>query len=248
MKHKAAQLKTLIDDAIDVLLPPRCAVTGDIVDAQGMMSSKAWGALDFTSAPFCVCCGTPFDFDVDDDELCGDCAHEAPIFDSARSALLYGDMSRNLILGFKHGDKTHMVQSFVPWLMRTGADILGQADLIVPVPLHRWRLLSRRYNQAALIAGALSKESGKPYSVTLLRRLRATPSQGHLKTAERMENVRSAFDVHPKELGMIRDKTIVLVDDVLTTGATVNECAKVLKAAGASQVHVLTLARVVQDY
>ena len=233
--------------AVDMVLPPRCIITGDTVEAQGMIAPKAWAELDFISAPFCNACGFPFDFEADGDALCGPCVSERPIYESARAALKYNDSSRSLILGFKHGDKTHAVLAFVPWLRRVGEEMLAQADYLVPVPLHRWRLVARRYNQAALIAQALSKDCGVPVMLDALERVRATPSQGHLKAKDRLKNVKKAFAVNLKTQAAIKGKTIILIDDVHTTGATVEECTKILLKSGAAHVHVLTLARVVKD-
>ncbi len=243
MKRLYEYTQSLIQDGIDLILPPRCSVSGEIVDSQGMISAKAWGELDFIAEPYCQLCGIPFDFEIG--STCMACLDNHPPFVSARSALIYNDMSRDLILGFKHGDKTHMVRSFIPWLMNTGASMLEGADYIIPVPLHRWRLLARRYNQAALIGNALSKSSGVEHLPMALIRTRATPSQGHLGTDERARNVKSAFAVHDKFRGVLQDKKIILVDDVYTTGATARECTKSLIQNGAGEVHVLTLARVV---
>lgn len=233
--------------AVDVVLPPRCVVTGEIVDRQGMIAPQVWAGLNFISDPVCGCCGFPFEFEVDKESLCARCLAERPVFASARAALVYDDQSRSLLLRFKHGDQTHTVATFLPWLKRAGAGILEQADVLVPVPLHRFRLLQRRYNQAALIASALAKDCGLPWLPLALRRDRSTPSQGHLGFRERQKNVKGAFSVHPRSLPHVQGKTIVLVDDVFTTGSTASECAKVLLKAGAKDVHVLAVARVVRS-
>lgn len=248
MKHLENRLKTALDLAIDTLLPPRCVVSGQLVDRQGMLSPEVWKRLDFLGNPFCAHCGMPFEFEVENGSLCASCLERRPVYDSARAALRYNDASREIILGFKHGDKTHAVLAFIPWLKKAGAEILPQADFLIPVPLHPWRLLARRYNQAGLIAQALGRETDIPVLVKALRRIRSTPSQGHLKAKERSKNVRRAFAVHPQHQNILKDKNIVLIDDVHTTGSTVEECAKTLKQAGAKTVHVLTLARVVGAY
>ena len=175
---------------------------------------------------------------------CAACLTHPPAYDAARAALVYDDASRPLILKFKHGDRTHAVRSFTPWLARAGADLLDGADLIVPVPLHRWRLIARRYNQAALLGTALSAASGVPHDPRLLIRRRATKSQGHMTAAARAANVRGAFAVAKGQAAALKDKTVILIDDVYTTGATVEACAKTLKRAGAREVRVLALARV----
>lgn len=235
--------------AVDFVLPPRCPASGEIVDAPGMISPAAWDRLRFIADPLCACCGLPFGFDggAGVDALCLACLKERPLFDSARAAVAYDDGSRELILRFKHGDQTHTVQSFIPWLRRAGRDMLAQADALVPVPLHRGRLLKRRYNQAALIAAALAREVGRPWLPDTLRRTRATEIQGRMNARARLKNVRRAFAVPPQRYTDVAGRRIVLVDDVYTTGATVAECARALRVAGAASVHVLTVARVVRD-
>lgn len=239
---------------LNLILPPRCVVTGEEVEEQGMLSPKAWADLTFISEPYCSCCGVPFSFDLEATELsdgntdstsyCANCLSDPPFFDKARSCILYDDGSRPLILGFKHGDQTHAVRAFLPWLKKAGVELLEHADVIMPVPLHPFRLLRRRYNQAAIIAVALSKAFNIPVDVETLCRKRATPVQGHLSKKDRIRNVDGAFVVEPRKIDAVQGKTILLIDDVLTTGATVNECARVLSKAGAKKTYVLTLARV----
>lgn len=246
MQKLRSQCKSMAWRAVDAVLPPRCIVSGARVERQGMIAPEIWAGLDFIAAPFCACCGFPFEFQVDTGSLCGPCLEDRPPFDTARAALRYNDTSRDMILGFKHADKTHAVLAFTPWLRRAGAEMLGRADFLAPVPLHRWRLIGRRYNQAALIAYALGRETGISVLADALLRVRATPSQGHLGIKDRHKNVRKAFAVHPKHAETLKGKNIVLVDDVYTTGATVKECSAVLLKSGAAQVDVLTLARVVK--
>ena len=152
-----------------------------------------------------------------------------------------------MILGFKHADKTHAVLSFMPWLKTAGQDFLMDADYLVPVPLHPWRLLRRRYNQAGLMAQRLGVETGIPVLLDALKRNRHTPSQGHLKAGERSKNVLRAFSLNEKYSGSIKKKKIVLIDDVFTTGSTIKECSKILLKGGASDIFILTLARVIKE-
>ncbi len=233
---------------IDAILPPRCAFTGNLVDSQGMIAPEAWGKLSFISFPYCYSCGAPFEFSQQAGEKLNSpgCLADPPEFTMARAALAYDDASRGFILGFKHGDQTESVVTMAPWLKAAGADFWEKADVIVPVPLHRWRLLRRRYNQAALMGRVITKVTGKPMIADALTRTRSTPSQGHLKAGERRANVSKAFAVHPKRKQALAGKNIVLIDDVYTTGSTVRECAKALLAKGAKEVFVLTLARVVK--
>lgn len=234
---------------IDFMLPPRCIVTGDIVDGQGMLSPEAWRDLNFITTPYCVRCGLPFDFVEENhtnDNQCGACLKSPPLYNQARAALVYDEASRDIILGFKHGDQTQSVPCFVPWLNQAGAALLDKADILMPVPLHRWRLLRRRFNQSALITKYLSDNTKIPFILNGLERVRATPVQGYLKPNERMKNVKNAFRVPPDIIPQIRHKRIILIDDVFTTGATVSECTKALLKNGAGTVDVLTLARVVK--
>lgn len=231
---------------LDVVLPPRCPLSGEIVDAQGMLAPESWASLQFISDPVCSACGLPLELHIEGEAKCVACLKIPPVYGKGRSALVYDDISRDLILGFKHGDQIQSVPSFVPWLRQAGAKLLEDADILVPVPLHRWRLLRRRYNQAALLAQALGRATDKLCTPDILHRIRPTPSQGHLKAKERLKNVRKAFCLSPRYLWQIKGKNILLIDDVYTTGSTVSECTKVLLAGGAAQVNVLTLARVVR--
>ena len=158
--------------------------------------------------------------------------------------MAYDEASRDLILAFKHGDQTHLSLTFIPWLKKAGAECLTDCDYLIPVPLHWRRLLKRRYNQSALIAQRLAKETGLSYQPDILKRIRHTPVQGHLSAKDRYKNVSNAFVVDPWQREKLQGKNLILIDDVYTTGATVEECAEVLYAAGAARVDVLTVARV----
>lgn len=244
-KNRAAETAfALAKGVFDTVLPPRCPVSQNIVDTQGMLDPQAWASLTFITDPQCDCCGLPLEVDVGKEALCGKCITENNAYDKVRSALVYDEKSKGVILGFKHGDQTHAVVSFIPWLRQAGGELIARADVIIPVPLHRWRLLQRRYNQAGLIALALGKVAGKAVWADGLVRTRATPTQGHLKAGERARNVKDAFAVHYKR--SVKGRRILLIDDVFTTGSTVSECAAALKKAGAAEVNVLTLARAVK--
>ena len=239
--------KSLLVQAMDTVLPPRCVISGKLVDRQGMIAPQIWADMDFITDPQCEKCGIPFGFEAEAGTQCALCLDRPPPFTSARAALKYNDASRDLILGFKHADQTHAVVAFMPWLEKSGAGMLKDADYIIPVPLHRWRLLMRRYNQAAIMAHKLSEKTKIPRLADAIKRTRSTKSQGHLKPLERHKNVKRAFEIAPKHIEKLRGKTVILIDDVYTTGATVKECTKTLLKSGAKDVHILTLARVVRD-
>jgi ComF family protein len=201
--------------------------------------------MTFLAAPCCACCGLPFDYDLGPHALCGACSRAQPAFARARAALRYDEESRGLILAFKHGDRLHLAPALGAWMRRAGAQLIAEADIVVPVPLHWTRLFARRYNQAAVLAHALAGAGGPPVGADWLTRRRRTPSQGKRNAAARRRNVAGAFGLRPGR--SVAGKRILLVDDVFTTGATVAECARVLRRAGAAEVDVLTLARTVRE-
>ncbi len=244
---------------LDSVLPPLCLGCGEIVEAAGALCAGCWQGFSFIAPPQCACCGDPFAEHLGEGALCATCLARPPKFRRARAALAYDTQSRRLVLPFKHGDRTDIARACGDWMARAGADLLAEADLIAPVPLHWRRLLVRRYNQAQLLARALARAGSRTGSRTgapaeigarlapdLLRRRRWTGSQAGLKARERRRNVREAFDIHPRWAAGVVGKTVLLVDDVLTTGATAEACARVLQRGGARHVDVLTLARVVR--
>jgi len=239
------RLSQLLGVALDALLPARCLACGGLVHDPGALCPACWDAISFLGPPLCACCGLPFEVEVGEGTLCGGCIDRPPPWRRARAVLRYDDSAKGLILRFKHADRCDAAPAFARWMARAGSHLLADADVIAPVPLHRWRLLRRRYNQAALLAMALGRQSRVTAIPDLLVRRRATPSQGNLGRDARLRNVRGAFAVRPSLVGLVAGRNVLLVDDVLTTGATVGECVRVLKAAGAGAVDVLTLARVV---
>ncbi len=232
--------------ALDTVLPPRCLACGELVDQQGQICATCWPSLDFIAKPFCATCGLPFAYDMGADAVCGACLAEPPAFDRARAALVYNDLASRLIVGFKHGDRTHHAPAFAKWLRTAAGDMLDQADLVTPVPLHPRRLWMRRFNQSAVMAHFLARETGKPTKPDLLVRTRRTPSQSGRTRLQRFENVRAAFAVRASRQASVAGARIVIIDDVFTTGATATAVARCLSKAGAEHVGVLTLARVVR--
>ena len=232
---------------INAVLPPQCLACDALVATPGSLCAECWISAKFITAPLCSVCGVPYSFDPGADAVCGACSRERPLFDRARAVLRYDDLGRRLVVAFKHGDRTHGAPTFGRWLARAGGGLIAEADLVAPVPLHRLRLLRRRFNQSAMLAQAICRSSagGKlQFAPDLLLRRRHTPSQAGLNAAQRRRNVRNAFIVNPRRTGVIEGRQVLLVDDVFTTGATVSECARILCRAGAAAVDVLTLARV----
>ncbi len=232
--------------ALDLVLPPRCLSCGAQVADPNALCSACWSELEFIADPICAACGRPLEHDAGPGGRCAACLAQPPIYDRARAVLRYGDDSRGMILSFKHADRIDSASAFATWMARSGSQLLSEADVIAPVPLHYRRLVWRRYNQSALLALRLGKLADRPVVVDLLRRTRATPSQAGLGARERRRNVAGAILANPARHGSIKGRRVLLIDDVLTTGATVGACARALKRAGASAVDVLTLSRVVQ--
>lgn len=242
---------------LDAVLPPTCAKCRVVVERNGTLCADCWKALRFLGPPWCQCCGFPFEFegaeadplghDASLGPLCADCLQSPKAFDRARAALGYDDASRDLILAFKHADRTETALNLASWMALAGSELLEDADIIVPVPLHRWRLFLRRYNQSALLAQRLADHCNKPFYAQVLERQRATPSQGHLSRAARRRNVSGAFRIRPAMKSRIEGRRVLVIDDVYTSGATIAACVGCLRAGGAEAVDVLTLARVLRS-
>lgn len=232
--------------ALDVLLPPQCLVCGTLVADPGTLCGACWGRLTFLDGPACVRCGLPFEYDIGEEALCGGCLRLLPMYERARAVFVYDDASRGLVLAFKHGDRTDFAPAFGRWLARAGRPLLADAQVIAPVPLHWTRLWRRRFNQAALMANALARVAGIEVVPDALKRRKRTPSQGGLGRLARKRNLRGAIVCPPARRSRIAGKRVLVVDDVFTTGATADACARALLRAGADSVDVLTLARVVR--
>ncbi|MFO1128961.1 MAG: ComF family protein [Rhodospirillales bacterium] len=232
---------------LDLLVPPQCLACGETMMSEQALCAGCWQSLRFIGRPLCQVCGIPLDFELGGGAVCGGCARRRPRYLRARAALVYDDASRPLILAFKNADRTDAAPAFAGWMVRAGDTVLDGADGLVPVPLHWSRLFARRYNQAALLAAAIGRLTGLPVCPDALIRTRRTEKMRAMGARARSRNVAGAFAARPRAGRWLVGRTIVLVDDVMTTGATIDGCVAALLAGGARQVSVLALARTVRD-
>lgn len=239
-------MNALLSQIIKIFLPPRCIKCGAILSDDDGLCSECFRELNFITAPYCYKCGHPFEEVGSSKKLiCGNCMKKRKTpFRFNRSALYYDDISKDLILALKFMDKTENAKTLAKWLCMAGNDIWQEGvDILVPVPLHYKRLIKRRYNQSALLVKELSKLTGIKADYTSLVKHKSTKPQVQFSGHERVKNVKGAFSV--KHLEKIKGQRVVLIDDVMTTGSTLKECALALQKAGAKSVDTLTVARVI---
>lgn len=228
---------------LNILLPPRCASCGVMVRQQGGLCGACWKQVNLIAAPHCGRCGAPQAYHQLGEHGCDLCPPDH-LLHRGRSAFVYHGVGRALVLGFKHADRTEQVRLLSRWMVAAGRDLWPEAEMIVPVPLHWQRMFTRRYNQAALLARQIGQVTGIPVDLGAVRRTRATlPQQGSAR--QRQQNLHACFAV--PDPAQIKGKSVVVIDDVWTTGATLGAVADVLRQAGARTVSAVTAARVVKN-
>ncbi len=239
-----ALMRTAAMSISDAVLPPVCLSCHAPMVMHDCLCAPCWGAIDFIGPPVCDRLGIPLPYDTGGLMISAAASANPPDFDRARAVAAYTGTIQKLIHGFKYSDRHDTRRLFGRWLAASGAPLIEDAGLIVPIPLNRWRLLHRRFNQSAILAYEVGRRTGKPVAPLALQRVKATPSQVGLSTKERQQNVAGAFRVPASHRSRIEGRNVLLIDDVLTTGATCNSAARALKAAGAARVDVLALAMV----
>lgn len=229
----------LKNQLLNYALPPLCLKCQNFVNESGTLCASCWSGLSFISPPACFQCGVPFPGLTEGEGLqCGSCLENPPPYKAMRAPLFYTKEAGDLILSLKYGDQTEIVPLLGRWMSHSLEDIISQIDLILPVPLHKKRLRWRQYNQASLLAEEISRLRKIPLRQEGLKRLRPTACQGQMTVSERHKNVKEAFQVPEKEKIFIKGAHVLLVDDVLTSGATVHACVHALQKAGAKNVSV----------
>jgi ComF family protein len=252
----SATLGRMLRGAADIVVPPLCLNCRRPLGSHDALCAACWRQLRFIRAPLCDRLGIPLPYDASRDF--SDATASAPIvsaaaladppdWDRSRAVAQFGPVMRDLIHAFKYADRHDARALFGRWLVGAGGELLADADAIVPVPLHRWRLIGRKFNQAAILAREVSRATGVPADMLALQRVKATPSQVGLTEAERRRNLTGAFRVSARARARIEGRRLLLLDDVITTGSTAGACARALRRAGAARVDVLALALVTPD-
>jgi ComF family protein len=233
--------------ALDIALPTLCVACREPVAGEGVCAN-CWAKLSFIAPPFCPKLGIPFVYDPGPGLLSMQAIADPPAYQRARAAVRYDDVARALVHALKYQDRTDLAPAMGRWMARAGQELLEQAEALVPVPLHWRRSWSRRYNQSGALARVIARQSGIPVAGSALRRVRPTQQQIGLSRSERETNVQGAFQVAADRKADIQGRRIVLIDDVLTSGATADACARALLRAKAAEVDVLVFARVVDTH
>jgi ComF family protein len=239
--------RSLAGGAIAFALPPRCPGCGAVTAQDHRFCTECWLKLDFLVGAACAGCGVPFEVDPGEGAYCGACLRDPPALDGMRAAVVYGDIAARIAIRLKHGRRPGLAETIARQIERLAPDGGDGGDVLVtPVPLQRWRIWSRGFNQSALIARALARRRGLTLALDLVERRKATPMLRGLGRAQRARAVRGVFAVADRHRPALKGRRILLIDDVYTTGATANACAAALKRAGAAEVRLLCWARVLR--
>jgi ComF family protein len=233
--------------ALRLVYPPRCLACGEGVDSDFGLCGPCWRDTPFVVGAVCDHCGAPQPGEMAEGIVCDDCLRLARPWERGRAAMVYDGAGRQMVLALKHADRTDLARPAAGWLARAAAPLVVPGMLVVPVPLHWWRLVRRRYNQSALLAAGLARRLALDHCPDALIRRRRTPSQEGRSREARFANLAEAIAVHPRRAGRLCGRPVLLVDDVMTSGATLAACAEACLAAGSGPVSVVTLARAVRD-
>ncbi len=240
-------LRQRLQMAVHMVYPPRCLICGGLVESDFGLCGSCWRDTPFITGLVCDLCGVPLPGSSDTIEHCDDCLATPRPWTHGRAALTYRDNGRKLVLALKHGDRHDIVPTAARWMAQASRPLLGADMTIVPIPLHFYRLLQRRFNQSVLLAQAMARQTGLPCCPDALVRSTYTPSLDGKSRDERFATLSGALAVHPKRTGHLAGRRVLLVDDVMTSGATLAAATEVCLAADATEVFVTVLARVAKD-
>ncbi len=237
----------MLDTLVEAVYPPHCLSCGGTVGSGGGLCGSCWREATFLAGTRCDLCSVPLPGEADETLHCDECLSLQRPWSKGRAAIAYSGAGRRMVLSLKHADRTDLPGAASQWMINAAQDILEPGMLLAPVPLHWIRLFRRRYNQAALLSSAIARGTGLEHCPDLLKRLRATPTQEGRTRDARFANVAAAITINPQQRHRLQGRDVLLIDDVLTSGATLAACADVCRNAGAADVRVLTLARVVKE-
>lgn len=233
---------------IDYLFPPVCLNCLTPLEEPHKVCSDCWQNIEFLVAPLCEIKGTPFPFDLEPGTISATAIKNPPEYDKARGVAAYQGTMKDLIHKLKYNDRHELLNLLVNWMKFSGKELIQQSDLIVPIPLYKSRLWERRFNQSALLAKRLSEQTKTPYDCSIFHRKKKTRSQVGLTSKERYQNLKNAFIIEEEKRSKLQGKSILVIDDVITTGATINSAAIALKKSGARSVNILSLAIVTDSH
>ncbi|MFT5703398.1 MAG: ComF family protein [Rickettsiales bacterium] len=239
-------IKKLVKKLIKLIFPKNCLICNQIISG-GDFCAADWNNIRFLHNPACSICFEPFEFKIDDEMLCGACLQRRPEYFKLVAALGYNEESKSLITQFKYFDQTHLAKYFSKLMYGAAQEIMGDIDFIAPVPLHKIRIIKRKYNQSAMLAKNIGSLGNKKTILDLLNRTKNNKPQASLNQKDRRKNVAGIFEVKGKYFPQIKGKNILLIDDVITTGSTVESCANILKKAGAERIYILVIAKTLRD-
>jgi ComF family protein len=239
-----------MQDLIHLVYPPQCLACGGLVVSDFGLCPTCWRDTPFIAGLVCQKCGTPLPGEAaaGEDVLCDDCLTLARPWTAGRAAMLYGQRARDMVLALKHGDRMDVARPAAHWMLRAGAGLIRPGMIVAPVPLHWQRLFTRRYNQSALLSGQIARMAQLDHCPDLLQRIRQTHTQDGKSREGRFDNVAGAFRLHPRRAPRIIGRPVLLIDDVMTSGATLAAAADICLEGGASEVSVLVMARVVKEH
>lgn len=228
---------------IELIFPNQCLYCSKLIGQEGAFCNCCWKKLQFITDPKCNICSHPFEFQVADNLICAKCLSDKPSYDKAITVFRYNQIIKKVIGDFKYRDTTYLAKKFARILFNRASSEIDKTDFIIAVPLHKKRLRKRKFNQAILLTKELSKLSKKEFFYDFLLRIKNTTAQAGLRKKQREKNLRGAFALNEKYKEIVKGKKILLIDDVMTTGTTLENCAKVLKKSGAKEVNILVIAK-----
>ena len=241
-------IKEFFDKIIKLIFPPKCVLCGKIVETDDTLCCDCWKKVEFIHKPFCDKCSTPFEFKISEDDICLACIKNKPLYIKARSAFVYDNEISKLIFKFKFYDKMYLKRFMAKCMVNASADIIDKIDIFIPIPLHKKRLIFRKYNQSLLLANEIAKLTNKNVIYNFLCKTKHTAPQATLKQSDRKSNLKNKFAFNEEYLDRIsefKNLNFAIIDDVMTTGSTINECIKVLNDVGIKNVYAMTFAKTV---